>query len=354
MIAHPQGIGRPLSFRYNEKRRAKAVPANLPPQYFEVEAKYRAAKTVAEKLGALEEMLAVIPKHKGTEKLQAEIKQKIAKLRKSQAQEKKKGGTHDPFLIEKSGAAQIIVCGPPNSGKSTLVSLLTNARPEIAEYPFTTFSPTPGMMDYEDIQIQLVDFPPFSGEELEGNMANALRRSNGAVLLFDAQAESLLEDVEHTLKLLEKGKILAGTRPLPLPSPSWHHLPAFLLLTRAENPKEMEKVAILQELYEDRFEVLGVSLKEFGPYEQSVKEAIFRISGIIRVYSKPPGKPPDLSRPFVLRRGSTVRDLAEAIHKDLAKHLKGARVWGSTKFGGQLVPPDYVLQDRDVVEIRAS
>lgn len=330
------------------------MPANLPPQYFEVEAKYRAAKTPAEKLEALEEMLAVIPKHKGTEKLQAEIKQKIAKLRKAETQEKRKGSTHDPFLIEKSGAAQIIICGPPNSGKSTLLSLLTNARPEIAEYPFTTFYPTPGMMEYEDIQIQLIDFPPLSGGELEGPMASAFRRSDGAVILIDAKSDTLLEDIENTLALLSQGKILAGTKPLPLPSPSWHFLPSFLLLSKVESKEEEEKVSTISELYGDRFEVLGVSLKDFAPHRDKVKEAIFRISGVIRIYSKPPGKPPDLSRPFVLKRGSTVANLAEAIHKDLLLRLRGARVWGSTKFGGQLVPPDYVLQDKDVVEIRTS
>lgn len=330
------------------------MPANLPPQYFEVEAKYRAAKTPEEKLEALEEMLAVIPKHKGTEKLQAEIKQKIAKLRKAQAQEKRKGATHDPFLIEKSGAVQIVIFGPPNTGKSTLLSLLTNARPEIAEYPFTTFYPTPGMMDYEDIQIQLVDFPPLSGTELEGPMASALRRSDGGVLLCDAKSDTLLEDLENTLNLLSQGKILTGTKPLPLPSPSWHFLPSFLLLSKVEDRDAEERVSIVAELYGDRFEVLGVSLRDFAPYRDTVKEAIFRISGVIRIYSKPPGKPPDLSRPFVLKKGSTVADLAEAIHKDLLLHLKGARVWGSAKFPGQLVPPDYVLQDKDVVEIRTS
>ncbi|MCS7242204.1 TGS domain-containing protein [Candidatus Caldatribacterium sp.] len=330
------------------------MPANLPPQYFEVEARYRAAKTPEEKLEALEEMLAVIPKHKGTEKLQAEIKQKIAKLRKAQAQEKRKGAAHDPFLIEKSGAAQIIICGPPNTGKSTLLSLLTNARPEIAEYPFTTFYPTPGMMDYEDIQIQLVDFPPLSGTTLEGPMASAFRRSNGAVILFDAQSNTLLEDIENTLHLFSQGKILPGTQPLPLPSPSWHFLPAFLILSKVENKEAEEQLSIVAELYGDRFDVLGVSLRDFAPHRDKVKAALFRISGVIRIYSKPPGKPPDFSRPFVLKKGSTVADLAGAIHKDLLAHLRGARVWGSTKFPGQLVPPDYVLQDKDVVEIRTS
>lgn len=330
------------------------MPANLPPQYFEVEAKYRAAKTLEAKLEALEEMLAVIPKHKGTEKLQADIKQRIAKLRRAQDRDKRKGKSHDPFLIEKSGAAQIIICGPPNSGKSTLLSLLTNARPEIAAYPFTTFFPTPGMMDYEDIQIQLVDFPPFAGTALEGPMASALRRSDGAVILVDARSDTLLEDIENTLELLSRGKILAGTSPLPLPDPSWHFLPAILCLSKVEGRDEEEKVAIVTELYQDRFTVLGVSLRDFAPYRDRVQKAIFHISGVIRIYSKPPGKPPDLSRPFVLKKGSTVSDLAEAIHKDLLAHLRGARVWGSTKFPGQLVPPDYVLQDKDVVEIRTS
>lgn len=329
------------------------MPANLPPQYFEIEEKYRQAKTVEEKLETLEEMLAVIPKHKGTEKLQAEIKQKISKLKKAGAEKSKKGKSFDPFLIEKSGAAQIAVLGPPNSGKSTLLHVFTNARPEVADYPFTTFYPTPGMMPYEDIKIQLLDLPPIGERRIEGNFANALRRVEGAVLLLDVQNAKILEELEVVLKALEDSKIKIGTETVELPSANWFFLPTFILVNKVESQEHQEVAEMIQEFYKDRFLVKGVSLHHLKDEEKTIiKKHIFDIAGIIRVYSKPPGKPPDFERPFILKKGETVRDLAGQIHHDLLRNLKGARVWGSTRFEGQLVPPEYVLSDRDIVEIR--
>lgn len=329
------------------------MPANLPPQYFEVEAKYHQAKTPEEKLEALEEMLAVIPKHKGTEKLQAEIKQKISKLKKTGAEREKRGKSFDPFLVEKSGAAQLLIIGPPNSGKSTLLQVLTNARPEIGDYPFTTFHPTPGMMPYEDIQIQLLDLPPIGERKIGGNFANALRRADGGIILLDVQSEKILEEIEMVLEALKGSKIEAGTIEKEVPS-NWFFLRSSLLINKVEQESHREIVEIVQELYGERFMILGVSLHHLDDEERNnIKKQIFQIAHIVRVYSKPPGKPPDFQRPFILKKGKTVRDLAEYIHHDLLKNLKGARVWGSTRFEGQLVPPEYVLADRDVVEIRA-
>jgi len=328
------------------------VPANLPPQYFEVEDKYHRAKTVEEKLEALEEMLAVIPKHKGTEKLQAEIKQKISKLKKAAAEKEKRGKSFDPFLVEKSGAAQVVILGPPNSGKSTLLCTFTNARPEIADYPYTTFYPTPGMMVYEDIQIQLVDLPPIGEKEIGGNFASALRRADGGIILLDAQSEKVLEEMEMVLAALWRSKIETGTVTIETPA-NWFFLHTFVLVNKVESKAHREVVEIIRELYEKRFLVLGTSLHSLNEEEKNtIKRKIFDITHILRVYSKPPGKPPDLHHPFILKRGETVKDLAEHIHHDLLKNLKGARVWGSTRFEGQLVPPEYVLFDRDVVEIR--
>ncbi|MEN3186410.1 MAG: TGS domain-containing protein [Atribacterota bacterium] len=329
------------------------MPANLPPHYFEIEEKYRQAKTPEEKLEALEEMLSIIPKHKGTEKLQAEIKQKISKLKRADSEKSKKGKSFDPFFIEKSGAAQIAILGPPNSGKSTFLRVFTNARPEVAAYPFTTFYPTPGMMPYEDIRIQLLDLPPIGERKIEGNFANALRRIEGAVLLLDAQSTKILEELELILEALKDSKIRTGTETLELPSASWFFLPTFILINKVESEEHWEAVEVIRDFYKDRFLVQGTSLHHLGAEEKNtIKKCVFDIAGIIRVYSKPPGKPPDFERPFILKKGETVRDLAEQIHHDLLKNLKGARVWGSTRFEGQLVPPEYVLSDRDVVEIR--
>mgnify|MGYP001493695040 FL=1 len=318
------------------------MPANLTPQYLEAETRYRSAKTPEEKLQALEEMLAVIPKHKGTEKLQAEIKQKISKFRKSQEERKSKGKTFDPYLIEKVGAAQIAIIGSPNSGKSTLLSLLTHAHPEIADYPFTTISPLPGMMEYEDIQIQLIDFPPWLEGKIEGHAIGALGRADGVIVVMDGKSERLLEEMESLLRDLKDSKIELSKEK------------SLILVNKVETPLEQENLSLFKELYEEKFTIRGVSLLHISEEEkQELKRDIFNLAGIIRIYSKPPGKPPDLSRPFILKKGETVKDLASTIHKDLAHTLKGARVWGSAKFEGQLVTPDYVLQDRDIVEIKA-
>jgi len=318
------------------------LPANLTPQYLEAETRYRSAKTPEEKLQALEEMLAVIPKHKGTEKLQAEIKQKISKFRKSQEERKSKGKTFDPYLIEKVGAAQIAIIGSPNSGKSTLLSLLTHAHPEIADYPFTTISPLPGMMEYEDIQIQLIDFPPWLEGKIEGHAIGALGRADGVIVVMDGKSERLLEEMESLLRDLKDSKIELSKEK------------SLILVNKVETPLEQENLSLFKELYEEKFTIRGVSLLHISEEEkQELKRDIFNLAGIIRIYSKPPGKPPDLSRPFILKKGETVKDLASTIHKDLAHTLKGARVWGSAKFEGQLVTPDYVLQDRDIVEIKA-
>ncbi len=318
------------------------MPANLTPQYREAEARYRSAKMPEEKLKALEEMLATIPKHKGTEKLQAEIKQKISKLRKSQGEGKSKGKSFDPYLIEKVGAAQIVIIGAPNSGKSTLLSLLTRARPEIANYPFTTHSPLPGMMGYEDIQIQLIDFPPWLEGKIEGNAIGALRRADGMIVVMDGKSEMLLDEMESLLADLRDSKVELSKEKM------------LILVNKVETALEQENLSIFKELYEEELTIRGISLLTISAEEkESLKRDIFHLAGIIRIYSKPPGKSPDFSRPFVLKKGETVKDLAYAIHKDLAHTLKGARVWGSAKFEGQLVAPDYILQDKDVVEIKA-
>ena len=156
------------------------MPANLPPVYFDAEKRFREAKTPESKIEALEEMLTIMPKHKGTDKLRADLRRRIAKL-KEQAQQKKGGARRDAaYMIEKEGAAQIAVIGAPNTGKSALVAALTNASPEVAEFPHTTWKPTPGMAPYENIQFQLVDTPPITRDYLDPWMADLMRRADHA------------------------------------------------------------------------------------------------------------------------------------------------------------------------------
>ncbi|HSV32078.1 MAG TPA: TGS domain-containing protein [Atribacteraceae bacterium] len=295
-------------------------------------------------------MLSVIPKHKGTEKMQADIKHRISKLKKTAPDGKtQRGKTFDPFLVEKAGGAQLAVIGPPNTGKSTLLHCLTNARPEIGAYPYTTRIPTPGMMLYEDVQIQLIDFPPIGFPEIEGNFGSALRRVNAALVVIDVQNERILEDFEVVLSALKNSKI--SLEKPPLPTSSWHPLQSLALANKCETELDQEVLGIFRDFYGKRFEILGCSFKTNPDHIEELRGKIFQLSNIIRVYSKPPGQPVDLSRPFVLRKGSSVYDLAKSIHKDIAGHLRGARVWGSGKFDGQMVPIEHVLADRDLVEL---
>lgn len=326
------------------------IPANLSAQYIEAELRYKKARTREEKLVCLEEMLSLIPKHKGTEKMQADIKHRISKYKKMAPGGKgQRGKTFDPFLVEKAGGAQVAVIGPPNSGKSTLLHTLTNARPETGAYPYTTHVPTPGMMAYQDIQIQLIDFPPIGFPEIEGNFGSALRRVNAALVVIDIQSERVLEEFDTLLAALKNSKISLDQAPVQ--TASWHRLRTLVLANKYERTTDTTTLDILNEFYGERFVFLPCSTNDSSPQNEVLRERIFELSNVIRVYSKPPGQSADLSRPFVLPKGSTIHDLAGSIHKDIAGHLRGARLWGSSKFDGQMVPVDHVLEDRDLVEI---
>ena len=176
------------------------MPANLTPQYLEAEEAYRRAKTQQEKLAALEEMLRSIPKHKGTEKMQADIKRRIAKLRDEAARAAKKGKA-DPYRVEREGAGQVFVVGPPNSGKSSVVAALTSAKVVVADYPFATSAPVPGMMKHENVLIQLVDTPPITPDTFPPAMAAALRGGDGLLVTIDASSDDCLDMLEECVGL---------------------------------------------------------------------------------------------------------------------------------------------------------
>jgi ribosome-interacting GTPase 1 len=338
------------------------MPANLTPEYLDAEKQFKAAQTNSEKLAALEEMLATIPKHKGTEKMQADIKRRIAKVR---AEMQRKGGPARSAAvprIEKQGAGQVVLVGAPNTGKSLLVRKLTHATPEVAEYPFTTRMPCPGMMPFEDIQVQLVDLPPIHPEFSESWLPQVIRYADAVLLVVDLAALDLLEEIEITVGHLEKSRILLRDRPVLEPAtnapadPRLSHgcvvLPTLLAANKRDLPGAAENASVLKELYADRFPMISVSAEK-GEGLEDLKLAIFDRLSILRVYTKVPGRKADLTAPYVLKRGATVATLAEHVHKDLAESLKYARVWGHGKFEGQMVQRDYVLVDRDIVELHA-
>src|SRR4030043_551636 len=178
------------------------MPANLPPEYFDAEKRFKQTATSAEKIAALEDLIATVPKHKGTDKLRADLRRRLSQLRKD-AVRKKKGGRGDLYVVQKEGAAQIALVGFPNSGKSALLASLTNATPVIAEYPISTLTPLPGMMPFGDIQFQLVDLPPIGNEATDGWVSGILRYTDALLLVVDltedpdVQAELLIEQVER-------------------------------------------------------------------------------------------------------------------------------------------------------------
>ncbi|MBP1727239.1 MAG: hypothetical protein H6Q51_2537, partial [Deltaproteobacteria bacterium] len=281
------------------------MPANLTPEYLEAERRYREAKTQAEKLACLEDMLTVLPKHKGTDKLKADLRRKISKL-KTATQTKKAAGKRDSaFRIEKEGAGQVVLVGPPNVGKSALVVALTNASPEVADFPHTTWKPTPGMMPVANIQIQLVDTPPLTREYVESELIDLIRRADMIAVVVDLNTDPV-QQLEDTVKLLEEYRIAPRSfQGRYLEQRGWTFRPFLVLANKCDDGTAEEHFEIFRELLEEEWPVLPISAKN-GRNLEALKEEVVELLEIIRAYSKAPGKEPDLTAPFVLRRGSTV------------------------------------------------
>jgi len=331
------------------------MPANLTPEYLEAERAFKEATAPADKIAALEHMLAVIPKHKGTEKMIGELRRKLAKLKSEQQGAHKHGPARGApvYHVDKEGAGQITLAGAPNTGKSALLRALTHATPEVADYPFTTRAPLPGMMLFEDVQIQLVDLPPLDAEHGETWVPQAVRNADAVWLVVDLGAVDLLDEIENSVAILDKAKIALG-RPASVPY-GYVAKPAVVVANKCDLPSAHDDFQVFLELLGGRFPALTVSAQT-GEGLDALRRAAFDLLGIVRVYSKEPGKKPDLTKPFVLKTGATVADLAGRVHKEILAHLKHARVWSqqessSVHFDGQMVHRDHILADRDIVEL---
>ena len=305
------------------------MPANLPPQYHEVENRYRLAKTSSEKILALTEMLAIMPKHKGTDKLRASLRAKIARLSQ---EEEKRARVSNRYLVRKEGAGQAMLVGLSNAGKSSIFSSLCGVPSKISDYPFTTTSPFPGMMKFEDIQIQLVDMPPVTGDQPW--LSDVLHSPDLLIIVVDLSLDPLsqLEEVEQRLQKLrvEKRRVVLGNK---------SDLPG------AEISSELLKKRCGEDL------PLAFTSAHSGRGIKEARARIYQALSIIRVYTKVPGEKPEFRDPAVLGYGSTVADFASSIHKDFAQKLKYALLWGSGKYDGQRVGKDHILKDRDIVEL---
>ncbi len=328
------------------------MPANLPPQYYELEREFKAERDPREKLRLAKELLAMMPKHKGTDKLQADMKSKIAKLTKQIEGGQKSHGvrTSSPHdYIEKEGAGQIVLIGPPNAGKSSLLESLTNAKPMVAEYPYTTREPMTGMMEFENIQLQLIDTPPISDEVYENYMSNLVRNADLVCLVCDLEDPNMLVRTKYIIDKLDEKRIVLKAEVTEEPEdPRFSYKKTIICAHKEFEDESGEKRGRLETMFPG-FAMVATSIID----EESLarfKRTIFNALGIIRIYTKHVGHEVELVDPVILPVGGTVEDAATSIHKDFAQKLKFAKIWGQGKFDGQRVQRDYQLADGDIVE----
>ena len=327
------------------------MPTNLPPDFYKAEKRYRLARSPAEKIDCLEEMLRLIPKHKGTDHIRADYRRQVSRL-KTEARTQKGGSVHvSAFRINREGAGQIVVLGPTNVGKSALVDALTNATPEVAETPFTTWKPTPGMMLVDNVQIQLVDTPPLDREYLEPELIDLIRRADLILLVLDLQTHPD-QQLEKAVQILRKNHIIPDHFRDSFTEDEYVTFVPVIVLTNKCDDESLDEICqIFRELLEDEWPILSVSASTGRNLDQ-LRQSVFDQLELIRVYSKAPDEEPDFTEPVVLKKGATLEEFAKEIHKDFLQRLKFAKVWGSTAFDGQMVQRDYTLQDGDVVELR--
>lgn len=330
------------------------MATNLTPQYHKAEEEYRRAATTEDELKWLEVMLREMPKHKASEKLQSELKQKISKAKKELEAERKSGKKGHSVRIPRQGAGTAILLGGPNAGKSRLLAALTRATPEVAPYPFTTRTPLPGMMPWEDVMVQLLDTPPITRDYLEPYMQGLIRAADVAVLVVDLGADEGIEQLQEFLDRLAGTKTrLAKESMLDEEDVGISYTQTLLAPNKIDAPGAVERLELLHELCPLEFPEFVISA-ETGAGLEALRDAIYQALGVVRVYTKlPTAKTADFDRPFTVRRGDTVLDVAALVHKDLAENFKFARVWGAAMHDGSVAKADYVLHDKDIVELHA-
>lgn len=328
------------------------MPANLPPEYHKIEAELRQARTPQERIGIYERLIAVIPHHKGTDKLIAMYRSKIAKAKEEQERRPSTAKHGATYKIEKSGAGQVVLVGPPNAGKSLLIKILTGAEPDVADYPFTTRVPAPYMMPFENIQIQLIDTPPVTAEFMETWFPEMVKMADAVLLVADLAEPAAAASIDGIIQRLKERKVELVPADTDVAS---ERFPFMKRAVVAANKLDVEGAAgrleELSVLVEAPLEMVPVSAVS-GRGLEDLRRAAFRLLRIIRVYSKVPGKKAERSSPFTLRRGITVLEMARAVHKDFAEKLAYARIWSQGGgIEGLRVTRDHVLADEDIVEL---
>ncbi len=328
------------------------MPANLPPQYYELDREFKKERDPYEKLRLAKELLALMPKHKGTDKLQAEMKAKISLLKKEIETGGKKHGARrvDPFShFDKEGAGQIVLIGPPNSGKSSILDVLTNSKPAVGDYPYTTRQPQAGMTIYETVPFQLIDTPPISEEQFDSFMPNLIRQADLSVIVVDVSTPGFEDRLRAFFARLDEKKIvLCPSLPEKIEDPRFCFKKAIFAAHKYLDENGTDGLKWLREQYAG-FVIVPTSILDDESME-SLKKAIYDSMGIMKVFTKRVGYDPDFTDPVILPIGGTVEDAAYVLHKDFAQKLQYARIWGKGKFEGQRVKSNYILSDGDVIE----
>lgn len=329
------------------------MPANLTPSYHKAEEEYRRAQTAEEELRCLQLMLAEMPKHKGTDHLQADLKTKIAQAKKDMAVEKssKKGGRLG-VRIPRQGAGTVVILGGPNAGKSQFLKTMTRATPEVAAYPFTTTTPMPGMMPWQDVFVQLIDMPPITKDFFESYVQGIIRSADLALLMIDLGDDAGVEQCQELLERLQTTKTrLASESYLDEDDVGLSYTRTFVVPNKIDADGAADRLELFHELIPLDWREFVISAAD-GTGIEPLRDAIYHSLDVVRVYSKmPKAKQADMDKPFTLRVGSTMVDLANEIHKDIAASLKFGRVWGEAVHDGTPMKGDYVLHDKDIVEL---
>ncbi|MBX7166937.1 MAG: 50S ribosome-binding GTPase [Pirellulales bacterium] len=333
----------------------RRMAVNLTPQYHKAAEQYRRASSAADELKWLEVMLRELPKHKASEKLESDLKQKLSKARTAaDAERKASKSTGQGVKIPRQGAGTVVILGGPNAGKSRLLAALTRATPEVAPYPFTTRTPLPGMMPWEDVSVQLIDTPPITTDFMEPYMQGLIRGADLAVLVVDLGADEGIEQLQDLWNRLAATKTrLARQSQLDEEDVGLSFTGTLLAPNKLDLPDAADRLALLHELLPLDLAELPISAEQ-GTGLDALRRALFAALDVVRVYTKlPTAKAADFEKPFTIRRGRTVLDVAELIHRDFAESFKFARVWGTGVHDGTVVKADYEPHDRDVVEIHA-
>ena len=311
------------------------MPINATIEFSLAEKEYNEAQTIEEKIRGIEKMLATAPTHKGAENLRSNLQLRLSKLKKQVDLEKKqKGGNRHQISVKKEGAAQIVIIGVTNSGKSTLLQKLTKAKAAISEHPFTTKKPEIGIMNYNGIQIQVVEIPAVFKDFMKGERGpmflGIIRQADLVIFLL---RDNLEQEFELLTKELNKANIKFN-------------------MTKSDNEYDyatyIKGVIVLNG--EGKFGKGGFNIIKFD--DPNLIKKIWPNLEMVYVYTKSPGKKKDYP-PVALKKGSMIKDLADIIHKDFLSKFKYAKVWGvSAKFkNGQVVGLNHILQEEDVVEL---